>query len=237
MRKQCCFKSESEQTPICLGSARTEYGFKIKNKTQLKQLFKTSDAVTDKCHRQIHDFNSTETEAALFAFRGEVFKALAPEDFTGKELAFANAHMHILSGLYGILKALDGIKIYRFDFNTPLKLTDSSSLKKFWQDKIITYFKQLLVEQETILNLASAEYSYVLTSSHLKNRLITLGFREKKQGKFTNTSVFSKQARGFFCREVIKKRISNPQELKECTVAGYSFQKNLSNENVWFFVR
>ncbi|KAA3616373.1 MAG: YaaA family protein [Calditrichaeota bacterium] len=210
---------------------------KRQSKIKLKKLFKTSDEMTEKCREDILHFETSTPEKAAFAFRGEVFKALAPENFSHVELSFAQENLHIFSGLYGILKPLDRIKLYRLDFNTPLKVGKQLSLKKFWNDRIINYFEQMLVDEENIINLASAEFSTILTASHLKNQIITLEFRETKQNKLFNSSVFAKQARGFYCREIIKKQITDPQIIKELKLEGYRFRPKLSSENVWFFVR
>ena len=202
----------------------------------MKKLFKTSDALTQKTHDQIHGFETAETGPALFVFQGEAFKTLCPMDFTQNQMDFAQAHLRIFSGLYGVLAPLDLIKPYRLDFNTPLAV-DNMGLKKFWQKKIIPYFESLVEPDEPIINLASDEYSKTLSSPGLKERLITLQFREKSGNKLKNISVRAKQARGFFARKIIQDKIYQPDDIKHLCVEGYTYSQTGSTSAEWFFIR
>ncbi len=202
----------------------------------LKKLFKTSDALTQKTRDQIHDFTLTAPGPALFVFQGEAFKTMNPRRFDPDQLVFANKTLQIFSGLYGILRPMDGIKPYRLDFNTPLRW-DFKGLKLFWQKKIIPYFEEQTQKDEVILNLASEEYSSILGPSRLKAQVITLQFREMIKEKLKNLSVRAKQARGLFAGEIIQKKITNANAIKEITLAGYEYKKNLSTETEWFFIR
>lgn len=204
---------------------------------QLKQLFKISDDLAAKVHAQILGFASAPADAAIFAFRGEVFKKLSPSNLDAAALGFADSHLRIFSGLYGILQAFDAVKNYRLDFNTSLKVAGKFSLKQFWQSKIVDYFSECIADGEVILNLASTEYSTVLAKSALKSQLITLQFRENKNDTLKNVSVFSKQARGLFCRAILQNKIEDVETLKNIEVADYKFRADLSIENEWFFVR
>lgn len=205
----------------------------------LQKLFKTSETLTQKTHDQIHGFETADTGPALFVFQGEAFKTLSPKDFTRDQIEFAQAHLRIFSGLYGVLAPLDLIKPYRLDFNTPLALDsmDAVGLKKFWQKKIIPYFESLVEPGEPIINLASEEYSKTLSSPDLKERLITLQFREKSKNKLKNISVRAKQARGFFARKIIQDKISQPGDIKHLCVEGYTYSQTDSTSAEWFFIR
>ena len=202
----------------------------------LKNLFKTSDKLTQKTWDQIHDFTLATPGPALFAFQGEAFKTMNPRQFGPDQLAFANETLKIFSGLYGVLRPMDGIKPYRLDFNTPLP-RESQKLKLFWKKKMIPYFEEQTQKDEMILNLASEEYSSILDTSRLKGQVITLQFRELVEGKLKNLSVRAKQARGLFANEIIQKKITNVNAIKKIALADYGYAKNLSSTAEWFFIR
>ena len=202
----------------------------------LKELFKTSDKLTQKTWNQIHEFTLATPGPALFAFQGEAFKTMDPRQFAPDQLAFANQTLTIFSGLYGVLRPLDGIKPYRLDFNTPLG-KGSKGLKQFWQEKVITCLENQTQKDEVILNLASEEYSSILGPSRLKNQVITLQFRELVKGNLKNLSVRAKQARGLFASEIIQKKLTRANALKEITLAGYKYKPDLSTRTEWFFIR
>ncbi len=202
----------------------------------VRKLFKTSDALTRKTCDQIREFDSADSGPAVFAFQGEAFKTLSPEAFTREQLEFANTHLRIFSGLYGVVCPLDRIKPYRLDFNTPLKI-DKVSLKAFWQKRLIPYFEALLAPEEHLINLASDEYSSVLSSDFLKRKIIGIQFRERVDGKLKNLSVRAKQARGAFAAHIIKNSITRPDELQQICVDGYRYEEDHSSHQEWFFIR
>jgi cytoplasmic iron level regulating protein YaaA (DUF328/UPF0246 family) len=209
---------------------------KIRDFEDLKKLFKTSDPLTQKTKDQIQNFALAKPEPALFVFQGEAFKTMNPRRFDLDQLGFANENLKILSGLYGVLRPMDGIKPYRLDFNTPLRM-NSKGLKQFWQEKILTCFEDPSQKDEVILNLASQEYSSILSHSRLKDRIITLQFREREKGKLKNQSVRTKQARGLFTGKIIQKKLTNAEEIKEITLSDYSYAEDLSSKTEWFFIR
>ena len=202
----------------------------------LKQLFKTSDALTQNVHGMIRGFDAAKPGPAMYTFRGEAFKTLAPVDFTGDQIAYAASHLRIFSGLYGVLAPLDRIKPYRLDFNTPLKI-DGKGLKPFWKPKLIPYFEHLMEPGEALINLASGEYSAILASGPLKDRMITVQFRESDNGKMKNIPVRAKQARGRFARHIIRCGLSRSGDLKQTDIDGYVFSRELSSDREWFFIR
>lgn len=202
----------------------------------LEKLFKTSQALTLKVQEMISGFDSAPACPALFAFRGEAFKTLAPETFNREQLTFAQESLRILSGLYGTLRPLDRVKPYRLDVSTPLK-PGGTSLKAFWKKRLIPCFQELLAPGECLVNLASDEYSSLLSSKPLKERTITLQFREEKEGKLKNIPVRAKQARGRFARHIIENRLSDPEPLKQAAIDGYTYAGKRSSQEEWFFIR
>jgi len=202
----------------------------------LKDLFKTSDKLTQKTWDQIRGFNLVASGPALFVFQGEAFKTMDPRQFDPDQLAFANKTLKIFSGLYGVLRPMDGIKPYLLDFNTPLR-RGSKGLKLFWKEKVISYFEEQTQKGEVILNLASEEYSSILGPSRLKDQIITLQFREMVKGKLKNLSVRAKQARGLFASEIIQKKLVDANAIKDITLSGYGYEEDLSTKTEWFFIR
>lgn len=206
------------------------------DQADLKSLFKTSDALTCKVKEMINGFGNAAACPALFAFKGEAFKALAPEDFSQTHLRFAQDNLRILSGLYGVLRPMDPIKPYRLDFNTPLK-PGGQSLKAFWKEKLIPVFENRVTPEAPLVNLASDEYASALSSPPLKQNTITLQFREKRQGKLKNVPVRAKQARGLFARHIIQNAWTDPDNLKQVSIDGYTYAPDLSSPREWFFTR
>ena len=202
----------------------------------LKRLFKTSDALTQKIQYHIRNVDTAQTGPALFVFQGEAFKALCPGRFDSSQLEFANIHLRIFSGLYGVLRPMDGIKPYRLDFNTPLRM-GSSGIKQFWKEHILAWFEPAVQDGGVILNLASSEYSSVLTSSPFADRIITLEFRQKENGLLKNRAVRSKQARGLFAGKIIREKITSVAAIKDIRLSDYRYEPSLSSSTEWFFVR
>lgn len=202
----------------------------------LKKLFKTSDALTGKVYDMVQGFGDARSCPALFAFYGEAFKTLGAKDFSPKELKFAQAHLRIFSGLYGVVSPLDEIRPYRLDFNTPLKI-NGSSLKVFWKKRLIPYFEALMAADEPLINLASDEFTSILSPTKIKDKMITLQFREQSGGTLKNITVRTKQARGSFAGHIIRKALTDPEPLKQTVIDGYTYSNDLSSDHHWFFIR
>ena len=203
---------------------------------ELKALFKVSDAIARKTWNQINGFGETRPVPAIFAFQGAVYKALAPEAFTGKSLVFCRKNLVILSALYGVLNPFDAVFAHRLDFTCSLKCHGNMSLRKFWTSPIHTWFDENLAVDEPIVNLASDEYASLVTTGGLKDRVITLAFMEKKGEGLKTVAVHSKQARGLFLRQVVQQRVTDPGTIKSFKVAGYTYDRKISQKNRWVFV-
>ncbi|MGV3578409.1 peroxide stress protein YaaA [Brevundimonas sp.] len=176
---------------------------------------------------------------AAFAFDGDVYQGLEARTLDKAGLAFAQDHLRILSGLYGLLRPLDRIQPYRLEMGTRLKTRRGSSLYDFWGDRIS---KQLNADAEgqkdpTLINLASQEYFGAVDAKALKLPVITPNFREEKDGESRIVSFFAKKARGTMARFAIDERIETPADLKAFDRDGYSFNKSLSTETDWIFTR
>ena len=176
---------------------------------------------------------------AAFAFAGDVYQGLEARTLDKAGLAFAQDHLRILSGLYGLLRPLDRIQPYRLEMGVRLKTRRGSSLYDFWGDRIS---KQLNADAEgqsdpTLVNLASQEYFGAIDARALKLPVVTPHFREEKDGESRIISFFAKKARGTMARFAIDERIETAADLKAFDRDGYRFQKAASTETDWVFTR
>jgi len=176
---------------------------------------------------------------ALFAFSGDVFLGMNAKNFEDVDVKYAQDHLRILSGLYGVLKPLDLIQPYRLEMGTKLRNEKGKDLYSFWGDKITSLIKADMRSSNTevLFNLASGEYFKSIDTKKIKKRIVTADFREYKEGKYKFYPVFGKKARGMMTRYVLKNQISDIEELKGFQEENYYFEEKLSSENELIFVR
>lgn len=171
-------------------------------------------------------FDISNAKQAILAFKGDVYQGLAVEDFTEKDLDFAQQHIGILSGLYGFLRPMDLMQPYRLEMGTGLKVNKANNLYDFW-GSIIT--KQVnATGEKVVVNLASNEYFKSIKTKELKADLWSANFKEYRNGEYKVISFSAKKARGMMCRYVVKNRLEKPEELKNFDLDGYSFNEGLS---------
>ena len=178
-------------------------------------------------------------QQAIFMFNGHVYKSLNSNSLKEQDLEFAQKHLRILSGLYGILRPLDLIQPYRLEMGTHLKTERGNNLYEFWNNKINKSINSALQAQKnpTLINLASQEYFKAINPHSVKGNIITPVFKEKKNNEYKTIAVYAKKARGAMTRFIIKERIDNPEALKAFEEDGYVFNQELSSENEWVFTR
>lgn len=180
---------------------------------------------------------------ALLAFDGQVFNCIKVNEFDESDFEFANAHLRILSGLYGVLKPLDMIQSYRLEMKAKLKNEQGNDLYKFWKEKITDYFYHELNNQQnkTLLNLSSTEYSKAINLKKLsKNfQVVNVEFKDFKESSNTYKviGIYSKKARGHLTSYIIKNRIDSIEGIKNFNYDGYTFNANLSDSNSIIFTR
>jgi uncharacterized protein len=208
---------------------------------ELRRLMNISDDLARLNRERFQAFEPASTEGvqAAFAFAGDVYEGLKARDLDEAGLAFAQAHVRILSGLYGLLRPLDRIQPYRLEMGTRLKTRRGDSLYDFWGDRIS---KQLNADAEgqadpTLVNLASQEYFGAVDARALKLAVVTPNFREEKDGESRIISFFAKRARGAMARFAIDERIEKASDLKAFDRDGYRFNKAASTETDWIFTR
>lgn len=176
---------------------------------------------------------------AAFAFAGDVYQGLDARSLDRDSLSWAQDHLRILSGLYGLLRPLDRIQPYRLEMGTRLKTRRGSSLYDFWGDRIS---KALNADADgqtdpTLVNLASQEYFGAIDAKALKLPVVNIHFREEKDGESRIISFFAKKARGTMARYAIDQRIDRAEDLKAFDRDGYAFRAEPSTETDWIFTR
>jgi len=184
-------------------------------------------------------FNLNNAKQAVLAFKGDVYTGLDAETLTPKQDEYAQGHLRILSGLYGVLKPLDLIQPYRLEMGTPFQNAKGKDLYTFWDMKITDYLNQELAEQndDIIINLASNEYFKSVKTKQLNARIITPVFKDAKNGQYKIISFYAKKARGLMTRYIIEKGLKTPTALKKFNVDGYEFNEELSAGDNWVFTR
>jgi len=204
---------------------------------KVKSLMNVSDSIAslnyDRFNSWSYPFDKSLSKPAVFMFDGAVYNALDVNSLNSEELSFSQQNLRILSGLYGLLKPLDLIMPYRLEMGTKLKINGHNNLYEFWDQKITNLLLQDSSENETLINLASNEYSKAVDLKKFTN-VITPVFKDLKNGKLKVISFFAKRARGAFARFVIKNK---PQTIDDLTLfndLGYVFSQRDSSNNIIF---
>jgi len=182
-------------------------------------------------------FPDGQARQALLAFKGDVYTGLAAETLNQDELEFAQQHVRMLSGLYGILKPLDAMLPYRLEMGTKLANPAGKDLYAFWGDTITDALNAELEDEAVVVNLASNEYFKAVKPKRLNARLITPVFKDEKNGTYKIISFYAKKARGMMARYIIDQRIDAPEDLQAFDVAGYRFSLEDSQGDTWVFKR
>jgi len=184
-------------------------------------------------------FSVDNARPAVLAFNGDVYAGLNASSFSESQFAFAQQHMRILSGLYGLLKPLDLIQAYRLEMGIKLTNPRGSNLYQFWGDIITERVNHAVQQQgdDILINLASNEYFKAVNKRKLSATIITPMFKDWKNGQYKMISFFAKKARGLMARYIIEQQLTDVQQLREFNVAGYAFNEQLSKATDWVFTR
>ncbi len=209
----------------------------------IAKLMKLSDKLATLNFDRFQNWSKTpkkETvKQALLAFKGDVYTGLEADTFSTEEFRFAQKHLRILSGLYGVLRPLDLMQPYRLEMGTKLEVGKHRSLYEFWGDAITETLNSQLkkIKSKTLINLASNEYFDSVKTDKLNAQIITPIFKDWKSGKYKIISFYAKKARGMMSAYAIRQKITDPEALKGFDVAGYSFDEASSNASQWVFLR
>ena len=183
-------------------------------------------------------FTKSNSKQAILAFKGDVYQGLDAESLSETELIWAQKHVRILSGLYGILKPMDLMQPYRLEMGTKFATKRGQNLYDFWNSIITEELnKNFSSDNTNLLNLASNEYFKSINVSELKANVISPVFMDKKNGKYKIISFFAKKARGLMTRYVIKNRIEDITDIQNFEEGGYFFSEAMSEDNKPVFCR
>jgi cytoplasmic iron level regulating protein YaaA (DUF328/UPF0246 family) len=180
-----------------------------------------------------------DSRQAIFAFKGDVYQGLQAYDLSQADLEYAQSHLRILSGLYGVLKPLDVIEPYRLEMGTELKVGRRKNLYDFWRDEPVKMLNEALKghEEKVLLNLASKEYFKAVNTKKLKAEIVSPEFKDAKNGEYKIISFFAKKARGLMSRFIIKNRISRVEDLQAFDLEGYRYNHEMSSPGQPVFTR
>ncbi len=229
--------------PVLLEEARFLSNVAKKlSRTKIKQLMGISDALAELTHVRFAalDLDNPDLGSpAALTFAGDVYRGLDAASFGSDDLAFAQDHLRILSGLYGVLRPLDLMQPYRLEMGRKLQTRRKEDLYDFWKDKIADILQSDLADtpRPVLLNLASNEYFKSIDQKVLGLRVVSPVFKEVKEGQARVLGVFAKPARGMMARWIIKNRIDDPAELKGFTMEGYRFDAQGSTPEKPLFAR
>ena len=179
------------------------------------------------------------TKPAALAFNGDTYQGLEAKTLSSDDLAWAQDHLCILSGLYGVLRPLDAIQPYRLEMGSKLKTRRGKSLYEYWGDTVAKALNAQGAAQDTdtLINCASQEYFGAADRKALKLRVITPTFMEVKEDRPRIVSFFAKRARGAMARYMIENRLTQPDDIKGFSSGGYAYDVDLSDGDKWVFLR
>ncbi|MEQ9424982.1 MAG: peroxide stress protein YaaA [Cyclobacteriaceae bacterium] len=182
---------------------------------------------------------SKNSKPCGFAFKGDVYIGLEAENFNDDDIDFAQGHLRILSGLYGLLRPLDLIQPYRLEMGTQLAFDDYNTLYDYWGDRIVRMLHKDLKAQgdNVLINLASNEYFKSIERKSLKANVIDVEFKDLKNDEYKIISFYAKKARGMMSRFIVKNQLQKPEDLKSFNYSNYWFDENESSEKNLVFKR
>jgi cytoplasmic iron level regulating protein YaaA (DUF328/UPF0246 family) len=224
-------------------SARLIDVLKSRTPSQISTLMKLSDALSGlnvaRYQAWSPTFTAQNSKQAVLAFDGDVYGGLQAKTLGEKQLAWAQQHVCILSGLYGVLRPLDWMQPYRLEMGTALKAGRAGNLYQFWGPHIAEYLNQRLVADPSpvVVNLASQEYFKAVDTRALKARVVDVVFEELRAGGYKIISFSAKRARGLMARWAIQRRVATPRTLEGFDLDGYAFDSAVSRPDRLVFRR
>jgi len=252
------------QPDFLADTARLVKQLKQLSASEVSSLMKISDRLgelnSDRFRTWQADFDDANAKQALLAFQGDVYQGMQVDSYQPADFEYAQEHLRILSGLYGVLRPLDLIQPYRLEMGTKLahaKLDlSANTLYEFWADKLTQTLNQQLeqLDQKVIINLASNEYFKAVKPNLLEAEIITPAFKDWKNdatprrrqaqgnahqdnGKYKIISFYAKKARGMMASYIIKNRLAKIEDLQDFAEAGYSYNPELSDSKNLTFTR
>ncbi len=193
----------------------------------------------ERFQRWSYPYDMNIARPSFAAYMGDVYEGLKAWELDADQIDYADRHVRIISGLYGILKPTDLILPYRMEMGIEVKGKNFNNLYEFWNEKVTGKIIRDLkaIKSKVIVNLASSEYSKAVDFNRTKGKLITPFFVEFRNGQYKFITLSGKKARGTMTRYILDKRLSEPEQIKLFNYDGYEFDEKQSNEKRWIFVR
>ena len=210
---------------------------------QIASLMSISDKLAHLNAERFNDwqppFNPDNARQAILAFKGDVYTGLDAASLNDEDFTFAQQHLRMLSGLYGILRPLDLMQPYRLEMGIKLANPQGKDLYSFWGDRLTEMLNDALKAQgdDILVNLASDEYFKAVKPKQLQGRIIKPVFLDEKNRKFKVISFYAKKARGLMSRYIIQHRLTDAEQLKAFDVEGYFFDEAASQGDELVFKR
>ncbi|MBS0968798.1 peroxide stress protein YaaA [Nissabacter archeti] len=210
---------------------------------QIASLMSISDKLADlnagRFQNWTPDFTPDNARQALLAFKGDVYTGLEAHTFSEQDFSFAQQHLRMLSGLYGLLRPLDLMQPYRLEMGTKLDTPRGKDLYAFWGEIITTALNEAVAAQgdNVVVNLASDEYFRAVKPKQLQAEIVKPVFLDEKNGSYKVISFYAKKARGLMSRFIITRRLTQPEQLKAFDLEGYRLDEARSQGNEYVFTR
>jgi cytoplasmic iron level regulating protein YaaA (DUF328/UPF0246 family) len=200
---------------------------------------KLADLNTTRFQEWSLNHNKQNSKQAILAFKGDVYEGLRAWEFKKSDFSYAQKHLRVLSGLYGILKPLDLIQPYRLEMGTVYPNPSGKNLYDFWGDSLADAINKDLKKNKIkfVINLASQEYFKAAQGSKIEGEIISPSFLDEKNGKYKIISFYAKKARGYMANYIITNQVSTPDGLFNFDLNGYQYSKSDSSSESPFFVR
>lgn len=213
------------------------------SKADIAELMRVNEDIAELNRQRFKDwsrpFNTENAPPAILQFMGDAFQELKAREFSKPEMRFAQTHLRILSGMYGVLRPLDRMFPYRLEMGTKLPTRGAKDLYEFWGTKIAENLNAAFPKKgpRVLVNLASNEYFAAVDTDALDATVVTPTFKQRKDGEYRAQGMFAKRARGLMTRYAITSGFTDPEELKSFDLAGYGFVEELSTDDEWVFGR
>ena len=210
---------------------------------ELGQLMKMSERLALQTLQRIKDFQLPFTpdnaRPALMAFQGDVYANIDVKGYGQEELEYAQNHLRILSGLYGVLRPLDLMQAYRLELGCRLVNSRGTNLYRFWEEQVTEELNRVLAthQESTVVNLASTEYSKVINTKDLQGCMHQIDFKERKGESYRVVAIHAKRARGRMVNFAVRNRVQTVEGLKSFQEDGYIFRPEFCKENYYLFTR
>lgn len=232
-------------TPLCLDETHRHLlpALRRYDPAGLRLLMDISAPLAERTHAQFADFSldmpPPNGKPALLAYGGEVFRRMAPAGFTATDLDFAQQHLRILSGLYGLLRPLDLIQPHRLEMGCALANLRGKTLYAFWSRLVTDRLNEALAQEQrpVLINLASTEYAKVVERNRLQAPWLDIQFKEEDGDGLKTVAIHAKRARGSMAAFLIRNRVERPEAMHRFDADGYRFRPALSTDRQYVFTR